>query len=92
MYSSKRLFLSIADDDSTPQRKRMAGLALVPDLARGRRTMARQPKTRSGFGEATMMILHDVWRSKHPRVRDWWTKLQAQPAYARANFGPFIDS
>jgi hypothetical protein len=39
-----------------------------------------------------MMILHDGWRSKHPRVRDWWTKLPARPAYARANFGPFIDS
>jgi len=28
----------------------------------------------------------------HPRVSDWWTKLQARPAYLRANFGPFTDS
>jgi glutathione S-transferase len=33
-----------------------------------------------------------VSAKKHPRVHDWWTKLQARPAYARANFGPFIDS
>ena len=29
---------------------------------------------------------------KHPRVAAWWTKLQARPAYAEANFGPFVDS
>jgi glutathione S-transferase len=34
----------------------------------------------------------EVSAKKHPRVHDWWTKLQARPAYARANFGPFIDS
>ena len=34
----------------------------------------------------------EVTASKHPRVRDWWTRLQARPAYGRANFGPFLDS
>ena len=34
----------------------------------------------------------EVSAKKHPRVHDWWTKLQARPAYVRANFGPFIDS
>ena len=29
---------------------------------------------------------------KHPRVHDWWTKLQARPAYVRADFGPFVTS
>jgi glutathione S-transferase len=29
---------------------------------------------------------------KHPRVHDWWNKLQARPAYVRANFGPFVTS
>ena len=29
---------------------------------------------------------------KHPRVNDWWAKLQARPAFARANFGPFLES
>src|SRR5712672_1921598 len=29
---------------------------------------------------------------KHPRVTDWWTKIQARPAFARANFGPFLTS
>ena len=24
--------------------------------------------------------------------RGWWTRLQARPAYAEANFGPFVDS
>src|ERR1700709_426469 len=50
-----------------PQRKRMAGLALVPELARDCRTMARQPKTETGFREATMMILHHGWRSSASR-------------------------
>jgi glutathione S-transferase len=29
---------------------------------------------------------------RHPRVNEWWSKVQARPAYARANFGPFLDS
>jgi glutathione S-transferase len=29
---------------------------------------------------------------RHPRVRDWWIRLQARPAFARANFGPFTES
>jgi glutathione S-transferase len=29
---------------------------------------------------------------RHPRVSDWWTRLQARPAFARANFGPFTES
>jgi glutathione S-transferase len=35
---------------------------------------------------------HEVTAKKHPRVADWWTKIQARPAFARANFGPFLDS
>jgi glutathione S-transferase len=30
--------------------------------------------------------------AKHPRVAEWWAKIQARPAYAQANFGPFLDS
>ncbi|KWV47137.1 hypothetical protein AS156_19905 [Bradyrhizobium macuxiense] len=30
--------------------------------------------------------------SRHPRVNEWWGKVQARPAYARANFGPFLES
>ncbi len=30
--------------------------------------------------------------AKHPRVTEWWAKVQARPAFTRANFGPFIDS
>ena len=33
----------------------------------------------------------EVTASKHPRVHDWWTRLQGRPAYGRANFGPFLD-
>jgi glutathione S-transferase len=29
---------------------------------------------------------------KRPRVSDWWIRLQARPAFTRANFGPFIES
>jgi glutathione S-transferase len=29
---------------------------------------------------------------RRPRVRDWWCRLQARPAFARANFGPFAES
>ena len=34
----------------------------------------------------------EVSAKKHPRVHDWWTKLQARPAYVRADFGPFVTS
>jgi glutathione S-transferase len=34
----------------------------------------------------------EVTASKHPRVHDWWNRLQARPAFGRANFGPFLDS
>lgn len=30
--------------------------------------------------------------TKHPRVNDWWSRLQARPAFVRANFGPFVES
>ena len=35
---------------------------------------------------------HEVTAKKHPCVADWWTKIQARPAFARANFGPFLES
>ena len=28
---------------------------------------------------------------KHPRVAAWWRAIQARPAFARANIGPFVD-
>ena len=34
----------------------------------------------------------EMTEKKHPRVAVWWTRLQARPAYAQANFGPFVDS
>jgi glutathione S-transferase len=34
----------------------------------------------------------EVTAKKHPRVTEWWATLQARPAFARANFGPFLDS
>ncbi|MGB6397440.1 MAG: glutathione S-transferase family protein [Bradyrhizobium sp.] len=33
-----------------------------------------------------------VSQKKHPRVAEWWAKIQARPAFARANFGPFVTS
>jgi glutathione S-transferase len=34
----------------------------------------------------------EVTANKHPRVTDWWTKIQARPAFARAKFDPFITT
>ncbi|MEI6723997.1 MAG: glutathione S-transferase family protein, partial [Betaproteobacteria bacterium] len=28
----------------------------------------------------------------HPRVAQWWAAIQARPAFARANIGPFTDT
>jgi glutathione S-transferase len=35
---------------------------------------------------------HEVAVNKHPRLAEWWAKIQARPAYERANFGPFVTS
>jgi glutathione S-transferase len=35
---------------------------------------------------------HEVAANKHPRVSEWWAKIQARPAFARADFGPFVSS
>src|SRR6204780_2310430 len=35
---------------------------------------------------------HEVTANKHPRVSEWWAKIQARPAFARAKIGPFLDS
>ena len=34
----------------------------------------------------------EINAKKHPRVSDWWTKIQARPAFARAKFDPFITT
>jgi glutathione S-transferase len=34
----------------------------------------------------------EVTEQKHPRVTAWWQAIQARPAFARANIGPFLDS
>ena len=34
----------------------------------------------------------EVTAQKHPRVAEWWTKIQARPAFARAKFEPFITT
>src|SRR6201999_1575192 len=34
----------------------------------------------------------EVTAKKHPRVTDWWTKMQARPAFDRAKFEPFITT
>ncbi|MBV9566195.1 MAG: glutathione S-transferase family protein [Bradyrhizobium sp.] len=33
-----------------------------------------------------------VSQKAHPRVADWWARMQARPAFARANFGPFVTT
>ena len=32
----------------------------------------------------------EVTQAKHPRVTAWWSSIQARPAFARANIGPFV--
>lgn len=34
----------------------------------------------------------EMTAKRHRRVSEWWTRLQARPAFVRANFGPFVDS
>ncbi len=34
----------------------------------------------------------EVTEKEHPRLTEWWTKIQARPAFARAKIGPFLDS
>ena len=34
----------------------------------------------------------EVTAEKHPRVTEWWTKMQARPAFNRAKFDPFITT
>jgi glutathione S-transferase len=34
----------------------------------------------------------EIASQKHLRVSNWWIRLQARPAFARANFGPFTES
>src|SRR6516162_5135300 len=33
-----------------------------------------------------------VSENNHPRVSEWWNKIQARPAFARANIGPFTTT
>jgi glutathione S-transferase len=33
-----------------------------------------------------------VSEKSHPHVGAWWTRMQARPAFARANIGPFLTS
>jgi glutathione S-transferase len=33
-----------------------------------------------------------VSEKSHPHVSAWWTRMQARPAFARANIGPFLTS
>jgi len=34
----------------------------------------------------------EMTAQRHPRVNAWWSAIQARPAYARANIGPFVES
>ena len=33
----------------------------------------------------------EVARERHPLVADWWSRVQARPAFGRADIGPFTD-
>ncbi len=34
----------------------------------------------------------EVTTKRHPRVVAWWTSIQARPAFAKANIGPFTGA
>jgi glutathione S-transferase len=34
----------------------------------------------------------EISPKKHPRVSEWWAKIQARPAFARAKFDPFVTT
>jgi glutathione S-transferase len=34
----------------------------------------------------------EVTAQRHPGVTEWWARIQARPAFARAKIGPFLDS
>jgi glutathione S-transferase len=33
-----------------------------------------------------------VSEKAHPRVAEWWAKIQARPAFTRAKIGPFVTT
>jgi len=33
-----------------------------------------------------------VSEKAHPRLAAWWARIQARPAFARANIGPFVTT
>jgi glutathione S-transferase len=33
----------------------------------------------------------EVTDGKHPLVTEWWSRMQARPAFRRAKIGPFTD-
>jgi glutathione S-transferase len=38
------------------------------------------------------IVPEQVSEKHHPRITDWWAKIQARPAFARANIGPFATT
>jgi len=38
------------------------------------------------------IVPEQVSEKHHPRVADWWARIQARPAFARANIGPFATT
>ena len=52
-----------------------------------------RPATAYERAEMRNWIRHiDDEMPRHPRVNQWWSTIQARPAFARANIGPFLDS
>jgi glutathione S-transferase len=38
------------------------------------------------------IVPEQVSEKHHPRLADWWARIQARPAFARANIGPFATT
>ena len=38
------------------------------------------------------IVPEQVSEKHHPRVADWWARIQARPAFGRANIGPFATT
>ena len=44
------------------------------------------------LSQHTLCAAFQVTAAAHPRVTEWWKTIQARPAFARANIGPFVDA
>ena len=77
LIQSEAGFLSVTGTPETPSKAgpSIADIAAVPFVKRIEEEIAPD----------------EVTRERHPLVADWWSRVQARPAFGRADIGPFTD-